>query len=320
MHYFENLLMPHWHLALVSLLLLCMAVFYLVRFVRPALQLRTLLDRVNQQLDPDLPHNAPARLKPQDIAREVMTDEGLRHLWRQYAHTLHARWMPPDSGPLGVARARVSALSKSFFAEMNAASGGERIDLSDIEPFTQSDPHMADLWARYNEALQEQQALESSEHNPMGGWQATTSAEHFFSEHGVVDARLQTHFFKHVPGILTGVGIIGTFTGLIVGLLGFDVSSPDRVQAALSQLVQTVGQAFMVSAVAITLAMVFTWVEKALLAARYRQVALLQQHLDSLFAPKGGAEYMERMALAAEMQVALSTQILSQLRSAAPKA
>ena len=133
-------------------------------------------------------------------------------------------------------------------------------------------------------------------------------------------AGLQTHFFKHVPGILTGVGIIGTFTGLIVGLLGFDVSSPDRVQAALSQLVQTVGQAFMVSAVAIALAMVFTWVEKALLAARYRQVALLQQHLDSLFAPKGGAEYMERMALAAEMQVALSTQILSQLRSAAPKA
>jgi hypothetical protein len=320
MLHFETLLMPHWHLVLVSLLLLWMAVFYWVRFVRPAQQLRVLLDRVNQQLDPELPQNAPAQLKLQDIERKVMTDAGLRHLWRQYAHTLHARWMPPDAGPLGVARARVSALSKSFFAEMNAAAHGERIDLSDIEQFTQSDPHMADLWARYNEALQEQQALEASQQNQTGGWQATAPAEHFFSEHGVVDARLQTHFFKHVPGILTGVGIIGTFTGLIVGLLGFDVSSPDRVQAALSQLVQTVGQAFMVSALAIGLAMVFTWVEKALLAARYRQVAQLQQHLDSLFAPKGGAEYMERLALATEMQVALSYKILSQLRSAASTA
>ena len=109
MPYFENLLIPHWHLALVSLLLLWMAVFYLVRFVRPALQLRTLLERVLQQLDPDLPQNAPANLKLQDIEREVMTDAGLGHLWRQYAHTLHARWMPPDAGPLGVARARVSA-------------------------------------------------------------------------------------------------------------------------------------------------------------------------------------------------------------------
>ena len=177
MHYFETLLIPHWHLVLVCLLLLWMAVFYWIRFVRPAQQLRVLLDRVNQQLDPDLPQNAPALLKLQDIEREVMTDAGLRHLWRQYAHTLHARWMPSDAGPLGVARSRVSALSKSFFAEMNAAAHGERIDLSDIEQFTQSDPHMADLWARYNEALQEQQALEASQQNQTGGWQATASAE-----------------------------------------------------------------------------------------------------------------------------------------------
>jgi pimeloyl-ACP methyl ester carboxylesterase len=72
---------------------------------------------------------------------------------------------------------------------------------------------------------------------------------------------LQTHFYKHVPGILTGVGIIGTFTGLITGLMNFDVSSPEQVQMALSQLVQTVGQAFWISAVAITLAMIAETIE-----------------------------------------------------------
>ena len=131
---------------------------------------------------------------------------------------------------------------------------------------------------------------------------------------------IDTEFFKHLPGIFTGLGIIGTFTGLISGLMNFDVSSPEHVQWALSQLVQTVGQAFLISAAAITLAMVFTWVEKAVLAARYRQVEDLQQSLDSLFAPKGGAEYMERLALATEMQVALSYKILGQLRTHAPTA
>jgi len=116
------------------------------------------------------------------------------------------------------------------------------------------------------------------------------------------------------------VGIIGTFAGLISGLMNFDVASPERVQLALSQLVQTVGQAFLISAAAITLAMVFTWVEKAVLAARYRQVEDLQQSLDSLFAPKGGAEYMERLTLATEMQAALSYKILAQLRGNAPMA
>lgn len=249
-----------------------------------------------------------------------MVDPRFLHVWQQYALTLHARWMPTDAGPLGAARARVSQLSKSFFAEMSVASHGGHLDLSEIEQFTQSDPRMASLWQTYQLALEEVQQLEASGQHQSGGWQATAPAEHYFSEHALVDSPLQTHFYKHVPGILTGVGIIGTFTGLITGLMNFDVSSPERVQMALSQLVQTVGQAFWISAAAITLAMIFTWLEKALLSARYRQVENLQQLLDRLFVPRGGAEYMERLTLATEMQAALSYKILSQLRQNAPSA
>ena len=135
-----------------------------------------------------------------------------------------------------------------------------------------------------------------------------------------MDSPLQTHFYAHIPGILTGVGIIGTFTGLIAGLIGFDVSNPEKVQTELSQLVQTVGHAFLVSAVAITLAMVFTWLEKSLLTGRYRQVEMLQQNLDTIFSPQAGAQQVERLTLATEMQVGLSLKILHLLRQAAPGA
>ena len=91
-------------------------------------------------------------------------------------------------------------------------------------------------------------------------WQATSPAEHFFGEQLVVDSPLRADFFRHVPGILTGVGIIGTFVGLILGLLQFDVRDPEQLQTQLSLLVQTVGQAFFVSAAAIALAMLFTWI------------------------------------------------------------
>jgi hypothetical protein len=46
----------------------------------------------------------------------------------------------------------------------------------------------------------------------------------------------------------------------------------------------------------------------------------VQQLLDRLFVPKGGAEYMERLTLATEMQAALSYKILSQLRLSATTA
>ena len=316
----ENLFAQYWHLGAVTAVMLLLALSYLFRFVWPARQLGHTLAQVNRLLNQRLQENNPAHLNLQDIEREVMTDPRLQHVWRQYAHTLHARWMPTDAGLLGQARERVSQLSKSFFAEMSAAANGGRVDLSEIEQITQNNPRMADLWQSYNQSLQALQEIEATSQNQAGAWQATAPAEHHFSEHALVDSPLQTHFYKHVPGILTGVGIIGTFTGLISGLMNFDVSSPERVQLALSQLVQTVGQAFLISAAAITLAMVFTWIEKAVLAARYRQVEDLQQSLDSLFAPKGGAEYMERLALATEMQAALSYKILGQLRGTAPSA
>jgi hypothetical protein len=71
---------------------------------------------------------------------------------------------------------------------------------------------------------------------------------------------------------------------------------------------------------AITLAMVFTWFEKSLLTGRYRQVEQLQHHLDTIFAPHGGEQHLERLTLATEMQTRLSLQILQQLRATSPTA
>jgi hypothetical protein len=192
------------------------------------------------------------------------------------------------------------------------------LDLSAIEGLAQTDTQLASLWQEYNQAVETLQKLEANPRTHSGPWQASQYAEHHFTEQALVDSPLQTHFFSHIPGILTGVGIIGTFTGLIAGLIGFDVSNPQQVQNELSQLVQTVGHAFLVSALAITLAMVFTWLEKSLLTGRYRQVEQLQQHLDTIFAPHAGEQHLERLTLATEMQASLSLQILQQLRAAAP--
>ena len=308
----------HWHLWAVATVMGLMALNYLMRFVRPALALQTSLARVNAHLAA-LTQKPPGT--PIDLAQlkdEVMTSPALQHAWAQYARTLQPRWQAADAGPLGAARQRVSHLSGAFFAHMGMAANGGRVDLSHIEERAQSDPALAQLWADYNQALEALQPLEMAAQNTTGLWQANSHAENHFTEQALVDSPLRSNFYKHVPGILTGVGIIGTFTGLIAGLIGFDVSQPERVQTALSQLVQTVGHAFLVSALAITLAMVFTWVEKSLLTSRYRQVEELQQGLDTLFTPQGGAQHLERLTLATEMQAALSSKILSQLRAAAP--
>lgn len=309
-----------WHLWLVATLMGLIAMDFGLRFIRPARQLKTRLNQVQTQL---LKLMAQSPAQPIDLAllkNEVMTSPPLQHAWAQYASTLQPQWQAADAGPLGAARQRLSHLSRTFFAQMGHADNGARMDLSNIEQRAQNDPALALLWRDYSQALETLQQLESSASAVSGRWQASGHADLYFTEQALVDTPLRSNFYKHVPGILTGLGIIGTFNGLISGLVGFDVSNPERVQFELSQLVQTVGHAFLVSALAITLAMVFTWIEKSVLTGRYRQVEELQQALDTLFTPQGGTQWVERLTLATEMQAALSFKILHQLRAAAPAA
>lgn len=164
-----------------------------------------------------------------------------------------------------------------------------------------STPTLAHLWREYAQTLHRQQDAQS------GGvrWRATAMAEAFFTEQALVDTPLKTEFYKHLPGILTGIGIIGTFSGLILGLTHFEISAnTEVVRESLRGLVQGVGHAFAVSASAIALAMLFTWIEKSLVTARYRQVATLVQRIDSLFDAGAGEEYLARLVRAAEASAA----------------
>ncbi len=304
--------LSHAHLWVVGAVIAAIVFIYLRQFVLPAWRLRRVLAQAIAYLD---------ALQSQDsvVAKEGLERDGalsgsLAPLWARYARTLQLVTAAPDDGALGLARANANRLSKRFFSCVNASAGLQHMDLAAIERLIEKDADMARLWAEYNQALEVLGRLESGTQSVARAWQATSPAEHFFGEQLVVDSPLRADFFRHVPGILTGLGILGTFVGLILALLQFDVTDPEQVQAQLSALVQTVGQAFQVSAVAIALAMLFTWVEKALLSARYRQAEQLQHALDSIFWPRGGTEQIERLTQAAEMQTALSFKLLAELR------
>jgi hypothetical protein len=170
------------------------------------------------------------------------------------------------------------------------------------------------VWGEYAKTLHPQREDGDNGQSQIVRWRATALADTFFSEQAVVDARLKTEYFKHVPGILTGLGIIGTFTGLIIGLGRFEVPKDlTKVQEQLGQLIDSVGHAFYVSAFAIALAMLFTWREKSIVAARYRQVEILRELVDSMFKGGAGEEYLERLVAAAETSATQAAHIKNAL-------
>lgn len=161
---------------------------------------------------------------------------------------------------------------------------------------------LSHLWTEYHDTLHEQREFdhETSAYKP-AILRSTVPAGTIFTTETLVDARLATEFFKHLPGIFTGLGIIGTFSGLINGLQDFKVTeNPSEVRTSLGILMQGVHEAFAVSAVAIAAAMLATLVEKFLVALLYRRVERITFELDAMFASGAGEEYLARLVKASE--------------------
>jgi hypothetical protein len=151
---------------------------------------------------------------------------------------------------------------------------------TNFETLFSLDRTFSHLWREYSHTLQKQSAVDpqtGSQH--LVAIRATTSADTFFNSHSIVDNRLRTEFFKHLPGICTGLGIIGTFLGLIQGLSAFQVSTDDakQIQSSVQNLLHGVFEAFLVSAAAITIAMSITLIEKWLRAHRNVCIARFQK-------------------------------------------
>lgn len=173
---------------------------------------------------------------------------------------------------------------------------------TDLSSIFESDNTLSHLWQEFKETLHKQKEV-----NVRTGvyetiaMRSTVPAEVFFSTQALVDSRLSTEFFKHLPGIFTGIGIIGTFFGLLQGLRAFHVSeNPQIARDSLNALLHGVSEAFIVSASAITLAMVVTFIEKLLVAGLYRKVEELAYLLDSMFEAGAGEEYLARLVKASE--------------------
>lgn len=195
-------------------------------------------------------------------------------------------------GPWVGVRFRLRHLTR----HLNALKQSGQLDPRKVEI---ADRRIAHLWQQYFETLH----LPQAEVNPRTGapkaanYRATVPAEVIFNSQSVYEGRIHTEFFKHLPGLLTGLGIIGTFAGLIHGL-GAATGANGQLNTDL--LIASVREAFYVSAAAITFAMIITFIEKLCVASLHRAVEQLCQQIDSLYSAGAGEEYLSRIVRASE--------------------
>lgn len=193
---------------------------------------------------------------------------------------------------------------------------GPVLDLDLVQSQAMVSNALRHCWDEYRDTLHGQKQATAMGSLEVSRWRATATANAFFTEQALVDAPLRTEFYKHLPGILTGIGIIGTFSGLILGLQAFgqvDLGDAEAARLGLRALLGTVGGAFVVSGGAIALAMALTTVEKLVVNGLYTRLESLCGVIDSLFDAGAGEEYLQRLVEAAETSATQAMQMKESL-------
>ena len=151
-------------------------------------------------------------------------------------------------------------------------------------------------WQMYQQTLHDSYKQIDGE-NQLVSTRSTVPSGYFFEQSTLVDTPLKVDFYKHLPGIITGLAIVATFSGLFIGLWSFDpAGDPANIQASLKALLQSVMAAFIASGLAIFIAMLITWKEKAWLRECYATLEQLTTEIDKLFdADDIGEEYLDRL-------------------------
>ena len=119
----------------------------------------------------------------------------------------------------------------------------------------------------------------------------TLDAAHFFNTHSLARGLTENRLLAAVPGLLTAIGVIGTFAGLQMGLKGIDLSSDDvmELKKGIKHMIEGASIAFLTSLWGIGLSVAFNFFEKFLERSVRRQIGHLQNHIDFLY-PRINAE------------------------------
>lgn len=172
-----------------------------------------------------------------------------------------------------------------------------------------ADKHLTHLWEQYCDTLASEKTSDDSGLEVVRGYRSTLPASTIFYGGSVIDDQLSVEFFKHLPGLLTGLGIIGTFNGLITGLQRASGGGGLDTQV----LIASVGEAFVFSAFAIGFAMLVTFIEKWRYARLLHLTDELCRAIDRLYSAGVGEEYLRRLVVASEQAATNSSQLKDSL-------
>ena len=120
--------------------------------------------------------------------------------------------------------------------------------------------------------------------------------------------KLNLRMLDTAAGTLVGLGLLGTFLGLTLGIKGFDSSNTERINESIQGLLAGMGTAFLTSLLGMNFSILFTAADKALRHRLYKDVKEITDRLDSEY-------YIDDLVLANINQQNIVNQLYKALKN-----
>lgn len=141
------------------------------------------------------------------------------------------------------------------------------------------------------------------------GKKSNTPASEYINDYSVCKYnKLNLRMLDTAAGTLVGLGLLGTFLGLTLGIKGFDSSNTERINESIQGLLAGMGTAFLTSLLGMTFSILFTAADKALRHRLYKDVKGLTDKLDSEY-------YIDDLVLANINQQNIVNQLYKALKN-----
>lgn len=131
----------------------------------------------------------------------------------------------------------------------------------------------------------------------------SVDAEEVFREKALAPGFTDSRLFLALPGILTGLGVLGTFIGLQIGMGGLDLRDVENLETSIIPLIQGLVVAFSTSVWGVLSSLTFNFFEKFMASIANLPIRILQNQVNALiprYVPEEAMAEMERASRGTE--------------------
>ena len=141
------------------------------------------------------------------------------------------------------------------------------------------------LWGEFKQTLLEVRSVDAHDKESVSLYN-TIDSSHFFNTSTLAAELTENRLLAAVPGFLTGIGVLGTFIGLQLGLselnIGNDVAV-EEMKTGLAQVISGAKIAFLTSVWGVGLSIVFNFFEKWLERKARAKIKKIQNLIDAKY-------------------------------------